>query len=75
MGLDIMELPKTKNGNRYVAVFQDFLTKWPFVFAMPDQKAIRLVRLLVEEVIPITGVPESLLSAYFPTEVPISSHI
>ncbi|XP_064398966.1 uncharacterized protein LOC135345475 [Halichondria panicea] len=62
MGLDIMELPKTKNGNRYVAVFQDFLTKWPFVFAMPDQKAIRLVRLLVEEVIPITGVPESLLS-------------
>ncbi len=46
----------------FAAVFQDFLTKWPFVFAMPDQKAIRLVRLLVEEVIPITGVPESLLS-------------
>ena len=62
MGVDVMELPKTRNGNRYVAVFQDFLTKWPFVFPMPDQKAIRLVRLLVEEVIPITGVPECLLS-------------
>ena len=29
---------------------------------MPDQKAIRILRLLVEEVIPITGVPECLLS-------------
>ena len=29
---------------------------------MPDQKAIRLVKLLVEEVIPLTGVPECLLS-------------
>ena len=62
MGVDVMELPKTKNGNHYVAIFQDFLTKWPFVFPKPDQKAIRLVKLLVEEVIPITGVPECLLS-------------
>ena len=62
IGVDVMELPKTKRGNKYVAVFQDFLTKWPFVFAMPDQKAIRLVKLLVEEVIPFTGVPECLLS-------------
>jgi len=25
VGVDIMELPKTSNGNRYVVVFQDFL--------------------------------------------------
>ena len=62
MGVDVMELPRTKQGNRYVVVFQDFMTKWPFIFPMPDQKAIRIVRLLVEEVIPITGVPECLLS-------------
>ena len=62
IGANIMELPKTKQGNCYVAVFQDSLTKWPFVFPMLDQKAIRIVRLLVEEVIPITGVPECLLS-------------
>lgn len=62
VGVDIMELPKTSEGNRYVVVFQDFLSKWPFVFATKDQKATTLVKLLVEEVIPMIGVPEALLS-------------
>lgn len=58
-----MELPKTKAGDRYILVMQDFLTnKWPLVFAMPDQKTTRIVRLLVEQVIPLFGVPEALLS-------------
>ena len=61
VGVDVMELPLTRKGNKYV-VFQDFLTKWPIVFPMPDQRAVRLVKLLVEQVIPIVGVPESLLS-------------
>ena len=50
VGLDIMELPKTEQGNRYVIVFQDFMTKWPLVFPAPDQKAIRLAKLVAEEV-------------------------
>ena len=29
VGVDIMDLPKTKRGNQHVIVFQDFLTKWP----------------------------------------------
>ena len=62
MGIDIMELPKTAAGNRYVIVLQDFLTKWPMIFAAPDQKAHRIVRLLAEEVVPFCGVPEALLS-------------
>lgn len=45
-----------------MVVFQDFLTKWPLVFPVPDQKAIQLVKLLTEEVIPLFGVPEALLS-------------
>lgn len=57
-----MELPKTERGNKYVLVLQDFLTKWPFVFPMPDQKTTRIVKILVEEVIPVIGVPEALLS-------------
>ena len=61
-GVDIMELPITKSGNRYVIVFQDFLTKWPLVFPAPDQKAIRIARLVAEEVLPMFGVPECLLS-------------
>ena len=62
VGVDIMELPTTTSGNRYVLVFQDHLTKWPFVFAMPDQKSERIATLLVEEVVPFFGVPEALLS-------------
>ena len=42
VGLDIMELPKTEQGNRYIIVFQDFMTKWPLVFPAPNQNAIQL---------------------------------
>ena len=62
VGVDIMELPKTSKGNQYVVVFQDFLSKWPFVFATKEQKATTLAKLLVEEVVPIIGVPEALSS-------------
>ena len=57
-----MKLPKTKQRNKYAVVFQDYLSKWPFVFATSDQKAITLAKLLEEEVIPVIGVPEALLS-------------
>ena len=55
-----MELPKTKQRNKYAVVFQDYLLKWPSVFATLDQKAITLVKLLVEAVIPVVGMPEAL---------------
>ena len=42
MGVDNMELPWTEKGNKYVVVFQDLFSKWPMVFPVPDQKAIRL---------------------------------
>ena len=35
-----MDLPVTELGNRHVVVFQDFLTKWPLVFPVPDQKLL-----------------------------------
>ena len=57
-----MDPPVTDSGNRHVVAFQDFITKWPLVFPVPDQKAVRLVKLLTEEVIPLFGVPEALLS-------------
>ncbi len=34
----------------------------PLVFPVPDQKAVRIVRVLTEEVVPTFGVPEALLS-------------
>jgi len=62
LGVDVMDLPKTERSNQHVVVFQDFLTKWPMVFPIPDQKAIRIAHLLADEVIPTIGVPEALLS-------------
>jgi len=63
LGVDIMDLPHTESGNKHVVVFQDYyLTKFPLVFPVPDQKTLRLARLLVEEVIPLFGVPEAVLS-------------
>ena len=62
VGVDVMELPKTEQGNKYMIVFQDFATKWPMVFPAPDQQAIRIVKLLTEHIVPFFGVPEALLS-------------
>jgi len=62
VGVDIMELPITSRGNRYVIVFQDLFTKWSMVFPTLYQKAVHIAQLLVEEIIPIFGVPEAFLS-------------
>ena len=62
VGVDIMELPVTTQGNRYAIVFQDLFTKWPLVFPAPDQKAKRIAQLLVEEIVPTFGIPEAILS-------------
>ncbi len=56
VGVDVMDLPVTTNGNKHVVVFQDYLTKWPMVYAIPDQKAHRIAHILVD------GIPECLLS-------------
>ena len=60
-GIAIMELPVIKKGNHYVVVLQDLFTKWPLVFPTPDQKSPWLVRLIVDELIPVFGVPEAIL--------------
>ena len=57
-----MDLPITEDGNKHVVVFQDYFTKWPMVYPVPDQKTTRLVELLTKEIIPFFGVPEALLS-------------
>ena len=62
IGLDVMDLSCTEQGNKHVVVFQDMFTKWPIVFPVPDQKAKRVAKLLCEEVVLMFGVPEALLT-------------
>ena len=36
--MDIKEFDVSTKGNRYVLVFQDYLTKWPEVYPIPDHQ-------------------------------------
>ena len=45
VGVDVLKLPLTYEGNAYAVVFMDYFTKWPEVFAVPDQQATTIVRL------------------------------
>ena len=67
LGVDVVQLPRTKQGNRYVVVFVDYLTKWPEVYATADQTAPTIAKLLVENVISRHGVPRQLLSERGPS--------
>ena len=62
IGVDVLQLTPTQNGNKYAVVFMDYLTKWPEVFAVPNQSAETIAELLVENLICRHGVPKELLS-------------
>ena len=62
IGVDVVQLPMSQNGNKYAIVFMDYLTKWPEVFAAKDQTALTIAQLLVEQIISRHGVPAELLS-------------
>ena len=62
VGVDIMELPQTVNGNCYVISFVDYLTKWVESFPTDNLTSKTIVRLLIDHVICCHGVPEALIS-------------
>ena len=62
VAVDILQLPLTTQGNCYVVVFMDYLTKWPVAFAIPDQKAETIAKMFVENIVCRHGIPEELLS-------------
>ena len=61
VGVDVLQFATSSHGNKYAVVFIDYLTKWPEVFAVPDQTAHTIAQLLVEHVISRHGVPAQLL--------------
>ena len=62
VGVDVIQFPKSQQGNRYALVFVDYLTKWPEVFPIADQSALTIARLFVQEIVCRHGVPAELLS-------------
>ena len=53
-------LLKTKCGNIFVLVIRDYFTKWTRAFAIPDQEAVTVARVVVEEFICRFVVPRQL---------------
>ena len=62
VGVDLMEMPLTERGNRYVIVFLDYLTKWVEAYPLSEQTSKTIARVLVDMVICRHGVPQQLLS-------------
>jgi hypothetical protein len=63
MAVDVLgPLPKSKQGNRYLVVFCDYLTRWPEVFPVKNQEAVTIANLIIDEILPRHGAPEFLLS-------------
>ena len=71
LGMDFIELDPRTSGNRYALVLQDYLTKWPEVYPVPDRKAETVAGCLVD-LIWRHGVPSRIihdLAAEFLSEV------
>lgn len=58
----ITSFPTSTQGNKYLLVFMDYLTKWPEAVALPNKKAETITHAFVEHVICQHGAPKSLLS-------------
>jgi len=39
VGMDFKEMDLSRSGNKYALVFQEYLTKWPEVYAVKDRIA------------------------------------
>ena len=62
VGVDILQLPKSRLGNQYPVLFVDYLTKWAEVYPVSDQSTLTVAELFVREFVPCHGVPRELLS-------------
>ena len=79
VGIDILgPLPMTADGNRYLILFTDYLSKWVEGVAIPNQMAKTIARAFISEVIACThGVPQTLITDWgtnFPSETMESVH-
>jgi hypothetical protein len=63
IGLDFVgPLPRTKNGNKYILVASDYLTKWPEARAMRNATASNTIEFIYREIICRHGCPEVILT-------------
>ena len=63
VGIDFVgPLPITENGNKYIIVAMDYLTKWPEARAVPNATAVETVKFIYKDIICRHGCPKKILS-------------
>ena len=60
--MDIVTLPLTPRGNRYVLVFTEYNSRYAEAFALQNTQATTIARVLVDEICFRYGAPQQLLS-------------
>lgn len=57
--VNVLQLPLTSSGNKYVVAFMDYFTKWVEACTVADQQALTIARLLLENIVCRHGVPQN----------------
>ena len=58
----IGSFPETENGNKYILIAIDYFSKWPEAYALPNQEAVTLAKIIVSQFFSRFGVPAELHS-------------
>lgn len=56
------ELPETEEGNRYILVIVDYLTKWMKCFQMKNMSSETVMKTIVEKIVARFGIPSKIHS-------------
>ncbi|MCP4487518.1 MAG: transposase family protein, partial [Gammaproteobacteria bacterium] len=62
VGMDVLKLPMSVNGNNHVLVLQDYLTKYLFTYPLANETAEEIGKLLVSRFFANFGLPRELLT-------------
>ena len=61
VGIDLIELPQSRNGNRYCITLTDYFSKWPEAEAIPTKEAKHVASFLYKMILR-HGCPEEIVS-------------
>ncbi|MCP4458660.1 MAG: transposase family protein, partial [Cytophagales bacterium] len=62
VGMDVLKLPMSANGNNHVLVLQDYMTKYLFAYPVLNETAEEIGKLLVSRFFANFGLPKELLT-------------